>query len=39
MASTKLKLPMFYFNAREIQKQSFTGGEAAVRRCFLKYII
>ena len=29
---------MFYFNARDIQKQSFSGAEAAVGRCFSKYV-
>ena len=38
MVSTKIKLLMFYFSARYIQKQSFTGVEADVGRCFLKYI-
>ena len=38
MLLTKLKLPMFYFSARDIQKQSFTGVEAAIRRCFSKYV-
>ena len=34
MVSTKLKSPMFYFNARDIQKQSSEDVEAAARRCF-----
>ena len=38
MVSIKLKLPMFYFNARDIQKQSFTGVEAVVHRCFSKCV-
>ena len=29
---------MFYFNARDIQEQWFTGVEAAVLRCFSKYV-
>ena len=29
---------MFYFNTRDIQKQLFTGVEAAVRRCFSEYV-
>ena len=38
MVTTKLKLPMFYLNARDIQKESFKGIEASVRRCFSKYV-
>ena len=34
----KLELPMLFFNARDIQKQSFTDVEAAIRRCFPKYV-
>ena len=34
MVSTKLKSPMFYFNARDIQKQSSKDVEVAARRCF-----
>ena len=34
MVPTKSKLPMFYFDAREIQAQSFTGVEAAIRKCY-----
>ena len=38
MVSTKLKLPMLFFNARDIQKQSLTDVEAAIRRCFPKHV-
>ena len=38
MVSTKSKLPKFCFNARDIQAQSFTGVEAAVRKCYKKYV-
>ena len=38
MVSSKLKLHRFYFNARDIQKQSFIGVEAAVRTCFSKQV-
>ena len=38
MVSANLKLPMFYFNARDIQNQSPTGVEAAIRRYLAKYV-
>ena len=38
MVSAKLKLHRFYFNGRDIQKQSFIGVEAAVRTCFSKQV-
>ena len=34
-----LKLPMFYFNARDIQKQSFTGVEAGQSQVFFKICV
>ena len=34
MVSIKSKLPMLYFTTGDIQTQSFTGVEAAVRKYF-----
>ena len=34
MVSTRLKLPIFYYNVRDIQEQSFTGVVATVADIF-----
>ena len=36
MISTKSKLPIFYFNSRYIQTQSFIGVEAAIHKWWLQ---